>query len=312
MRYLIEQRIHTLAENAVDRSSSQGFGFTYNDVELSPWQENPEHGYWTYQYWLAKFNMEASNSKEFSREFWKRLAKISSRVCLLSQCYMEWIDQPYFVFRSDRNCGVLRWTNPHGPVGLMFEEAERQALEVLFQNPEVPEAFYQYWKDATNTMGYSSKLLLMLSAVEALCKRHSDGTKYQIDFIKLEQILGRDLKEALWGTMENKGKGALRHRLVHGEYFEETDHLTNYVYQLHSKIIAYFNGSILKSTVIHEGVVNPQRHPSGSTYHGCSLIRALGSSELNLVSILSTIDKDGRPDGEHYEILYDPQLLETY
>ena len=312
MRYLIEQRIHTLAENAVDRSSSQELGLTCNEIELFPWQENPEQGYWTHQYWLARLNIEASNSKEASREFWEYLAKITSRVCLLSQCYMEWIDQPYFVLRSDCNCAVLRWTKPHGPVGLMFEENERQALEVLLQNSEVSEAFYQYWKDATNTTGYSSKLLLMLSAIEALCKKHSDATKYQIDFIKLEQILGRELKEALWGTKENKGKGALRHRLVHGEYFEKTDHLTNYVYQLHSRIIAYFNGSILKSPVIHESVVNPQRHPSGSTYHGFSLIRALGSSELNLISILSTMDEDGRPDGEHYEILYDPQLLETY
>jgi hypothetical protein len=45
---------------------------------------------------------------------------------------MEWVDQPYFRLRSDRNCGVLRWAKPHGPVGLMFEEAEGQALEVLF------------------------------------------------------------------------------------------------------------------------------------------------------------------------------------
>ena len=153
MRYLIEQRIHTLAGNAVDRSSSQGFGFTYNDVELSSWKEHSEQGYWTHQYWLARRNIEARNSKEVSREFWERLAKISSRVCLLSQCYMEWVDQPYFILRSDRNCGVLRWTKPHGPVGLMFEEAERQALEVLFQNSDVSEAFYQYWKDATNTQG---------------------------------------------------------------------------------------------------------------------------------------------------------------
>ncbi len=175
---------------------------------------------------------------------------------------MEWLDQPYFVLRSDCSCGVFRWTKPHGPVGLMFEENERWALEVLLENSEVPDAFYQYWKDATNTTGYSSKLLLMLSAIEALCKKNSSGTKYSIDFIKLEQILGKDLKEDLWGTKEDKGKRALRHRLVHGEYFEKLDHLTNYVNHLHSKIIAYFNGSILKNAVIHEGVVNPQRHPS--------------------------------------------------
>ena len=129
MRYLIEQRIHTLAENAIDRSSSQEFGFTCNEIELSPWQENPEQGYWTHRYWLARLNIEASNSKEASWKLWECLAKITSRVCLLSQCYMEWIDQPYFVLRSDRNCAVLRWTKPHGPVGLMFEENERQALE---------------------------------------------------------------------------------------------------------------------------------------------------------------------------------------
>ena len=312
MRYLIEQRIHTLADNAVDQSSGQGFGFTCNEVELSAWQENLDQGYWTHQYWLARFNIEAGNVKEARREFGERLTKIACRICVLSQCYMEWLDQPYFVLCSDCSCGVFRWTKPHGPVGLMFEENERWALEVLLENSEVPDAFYQYWKDAPNTTGYSSKLLLMLSAIEALCKKNSSGTKYSIDFIKLEQILGKDLKEDLWGTKEDKGEGALRHRLVHGEYFEKLDHLTNYVNHLYSKIIAYFNGSILKNAVIHEGVVNPQRHPSGSAYHGHSLIRALGSSELNLGSILGGIDKDGRPDGRCYEILCDPQLLDNY
>ena len=53
---------------------------------------------------------------------------------------------------------------------------QQKALLALLGCPQIPEEFFYYWNDAVNSTGYSSKLVLMFSAIEALVKK-PDGEK---------------------------------------------------------------------------------------------------------------------------------------
>lgn len=62
----------------------------------------------------------------------------------------------------------------------------------------------------------------MLSAVETLVSKPVNKCKPKLDYDKLVTILGPELKKEFWGE-ENNATHALRHRLVHGRYFDPHD-----------------------------------------------------------------------------------------
>jgi hypothetical protein len=129
--------------------------------------------------------------------------------------------------------------------GLMFTDQEQQAFNLLLTDSQIPNAFFWYWNDATNSSGYTSKLLLMLSAVETLVSKQVSKGKPKMDYDKLLAILGPKLKKEFWGE-ERNATHALRHRLVHGRYFEPDDAKENHLNLLYQRIIAYFNEVIFK------------------------------------------------------------------
>jgi hypothetical protein len=81
------------------------------------------------------------------------------------------------------------------------------------------------------------------SAIEALVKIRNGSNPGQKDWSKLERILGVGLKTEIWGERGDP-TNALRHRLVHGEYFNPQDSTKNYLELMHKKIIAYFNEAV--------------------------------------------------------------------
>jgi len=253
MNYLFQHRIETLAHNAV-MNESQASSFTEQEICFSHWDFNFRDG-WSQNFWLAKGDTQANNLNEAYKRIREQLIKIVPRIALIGQSYIDFITQPVLVHREDRDFAFLSYVADSEAVGLMFMENERKALRMLIDDSQIPEEFFFYWNDAVNTTGYSSKLLLMFSAIEAMVKTNA-GRK---DFAKLEQILGNDLKTELWGSREDS-QGALRHRLVHGEYFEPGDSGRDYVELIHKKIIDYFNGCIFGETLLSENVKHPQRH----------------------------------------------------
>jgi len=58
-------------------------------------------------------------------------------------------------------------------------------------------------------------------------------------------ILGEDLNKELFARHTG-----LRHRLTHGEYFEESDTKKNYIDIVHSNIIEHFNQSVLRRSAL--------------------------------------------------------------
>lgn len=306
MRYRVEQRIHTLAQNVVDHPTGLPPTFTAEGVTFTPWQE-----WWTHPYWLATSDIEADNFKGSWEAFQKCLSRLVPRISVVSQCYAAYRVEPFLILREGSDVSFVRWVEERGSAGLMFMENEQEALELLLKSPEIPDEFHFYWNDATNSTGYASKLVLMLSAVEALVKIKTPGRKPQKDWDKLEQILGPELKNELWGTKDDHEK-ALRHRLIHGEYFQPKDGQIDYFQLLHVSVIKYLNESILKMPLLDENIVTPQRHPFGNKLEGRSWIRTMDNAPLTLIDILTDMEKNGGYNLSRYERIVDDELWKTY
>jgi hypothetical protein len=305
MIYEIQHRIETLAQNAVlDENVAPSFSLL--DICFSHWEFNYRDG-WSHNYWLAIGTIEASNFNDAYNGFRAKLAKIIPRVALIGQCYVESVSQPFLIRRTDRDVAFLNYSRDTKGVGLMFGAQELKALRLLLENSQIPVEFYYYWVDAVNSFGYSSKLLIMFSALEALFKSGTGKQTKDEYYTKIERVLGPDLKTELYGTKDNPNAG-LRQRLVHGEYLSADD-TSNYVELIHKRLISYFNDYVFKEKLIEENVVNPQRHFFGNTLRATFFIRAKEGKNLNLKDVLSEKDINNL---ENYESVYDDTLSANY
>jgi hypothetical protein len=168
-KYNIQQKIKTLAENAVNASEPQP-SFQVEGIDFSHWEFNHRDG-WLEDAWLAEYEVDATNIKEALNEFGNTLLKVIPRVSLVAQCYIEYLVEPFLVTRSDRDFGFGYIVKEDKPVGLMFMEDQKKALDLLVAESDLNNEFYLYWNDAVNTTGYTSKLLLMFATLLALAKK---------------------------------------------------------------------------------------------------------------------------------------------
>lgn len=309
MIYEIQHRIETLAENVGTVEDLAG-PFEVMDIYFSHWEFNLSDG-WKQHYWLAKGTVEAPDYKEAFQQFSSKLTKIVPRIALIAQCYIESMQQPFLIRKSDAVVAFFNFIRDRGATGLMFSGKQQKALIALLGNSQIPEEFFYYWNDTVNSFGYQSKLLLMFSAIEALVKIREGKSKGEKDWDKLELVLGAELKTDLFGTKGNSASG-LRHRLVHGEYFNLSDSGKDYLDLVHKKVIKYFNDYILGEKLITEKIANPQRHPFGNKEGSRFFIRTKGTNFLNLKDVLSDIQKTDIDHMENYEYVHDKALTENY
>jgi hypothetical protein len=309
MLYKLQQRIHTLAQNIGEILTTGTPRFIVDDVSLLPWQVEPSDEWCTHPYWIAETEIHADGFKQAYGRFGDTLARIVPRLSLVSQCYAEYATQPFLVLKKDSAIAFFRYAVDQGGVGLVFTDQEQKALRILMADSQIPKEFFWYWNDATNSSGYASKLLLMLSAVESLVAKPTAKGRPEKDWNQLEKILGLELKREFWGE-ENNHANALRHRLTHGRYFEPEDGAMNYLELLHKRIIAYFNEVIFQEQLIQQDVVKPQRHPFGNRDIGQSFIRSLGDTELTLTSLVS--DMGASYELTRYERIVDDKLWDSY
>lgn len=155
------------------------------------------------------------------------------------------------IHREGYDTAFLKYVKEHKGVGLTFAEEELKALEFLLNSSQVPDSFFWYWNDATNATGYTSKLVLMLVAVEALVNKSTPKGKPDKDWDKLLLILGPKLKKEFWGEKKNS-HNALRHRLAHGKYFAPEHGGIVYVDIIHKRIVAYLKVRYLGRNVTKE------------------------------------------------------------
>jgi len=302
----MEQRIETLANNAVMKDGRMEATFSVGQVRYSHWDFDPGRG-WASDYWLAEASIEAENYKAAFLNFRRDLSRTVPRIALISQTYIDFVQQPFLITKDGERVGFFLYRRKRAGVGLLFVEKHRDALIRLLADPCIPDEFYYYWNDVVNAVGYTPKLLLMCSAVECLT-RVGRGEK---DWGKVEELLGRDLKEELFGTKGNSSSG-LRHRLIHGEYFGPSDSGKNYVELIHKRVLTYFNERILSEEMLDLNVVNPQRHFVGSVEGGAWFIRSKKSDGLSLRRVLLDFSKNDVNGLEDHELVVDDSLSTTY
>ena len=306
-KYKIEHKILTLAHCAVMDKEKKPASFEIEGVEFSHWDFNFRDGWKEADAWLATAELEAVNFIDAINVFRTKLTKLIPRISLICQSYIEFTREPFIVHEVSRDVAFFEYSEDVKSGGLMFMEEEREALIELLKHNEIPEHFYYYWNDAVNASGYSAKLLLMFSAIEALVKK--DGQK---DWVLITNILGEELVKELFGTKEQSNSG-LRHRLVHGEYFGIQDNGKNYLELIHKKIMTHFNAKVFSKHLLQEDVVNPQRHPFGNKHGGrCIVKRKDGVDLFPLKDLLDDFDEHGFGTPERYEHVFDNSITQGY
>jgi len=305
MRYRIEPKIETRASNAVIDDGSIA-KFAIAPFTLSHWDFDISRG-WASNAWLAEASIDADNFKAAFQAFRRNLGRIVPRISLISQVYIDFFFQPLLIVKDDHKVGFLRYIAKRKATGLMFVNDHREALDRLLADTSIPEEFYYYWNDVVNAIGYTPKLLLMCSAIESLTRT---GRRKK-DWVKLEQILGRELKEELFGTKENPSTG-LRHRLTHGEYLGPGDSGKNYVELVHKRVLSYFNEHVLKATLLELGIVAPQRHFWGTVEGADWFIRRTDQHELTLRGVLADFETNGMDHLKAHEFVHDGSLDAVY
>jgi hypothetical protein len=304
MKYRIEQKVATLAENAVNVTRSHP-EFTMLGIKFTQWEFNHADG-WLGDAWLAEAMVEAKSLKEAREKFRKKMVKIMPRVSFVGQCYTNFSMESFIIVRDDLDVAFFYDIFESGHTGLMFMNEQHEALRLLVKNKDVPEEFYLYWNDATNSMGYTAKLLLIYAAIEALCKKPNDD----LDYPKIEKVLGKKLK-----TFSYRRNIGLRHRLSHGEHFSRKDFKENYVDSLHKAVTNYFNTEVLKGDYISETIVNPQRHPLDNRSLGKYFIKPIGEAKLNLKDVMEDFSNnedlnDRKPT--KYDYFFDDMITKSF
>jgi hypothetical protein len=305
MRYRVEQRIETLAHNAVMKDGRMEAAFSVGRIRYAHWDFEQRQA-WSSDFWLAEATIDADDYTSAFRIFRQELNQVVPRIALIGQAYTDFLYQPMLIVKEGAQVGFLRFFRRKSKVGLMFVQDHQEALGKLLADDSIPEEFYYYWNDVVNAVGYTPKILLMCAALECLT-RTGHGEK---DFEKLERILGKELKEELWGT-KGDSSGALRHRLSHGEYLSADDSGKNYVELVHKRVMAYFNEHVLKAALLSLDIVSPQRHFIGSVEGGSWFIRSKTSGCLSLKTVLVDFDQNDLNLQEH-DLVYDDPVIASY
>lgn len=286
-KYKIEQKISTLAYCIIEKKNEPTL-FEIDEIKFSRWGLNSNT-------WLAIATIEAEDYRKAFNEFSKKLSRLIPRISLISQSYIEYFSEPFLIYKIRSDMAFFRYTKEVDPVGLMFNENEQKALKILLENKEIPEAFYYYWNDAVNTIGYSAKLLLMFFAINVLTKQETKQLENELK----DRILGIELRKKLFE--QRKG---LRHRLVHGEHLSTQD-TEDYVKRIHDKVINYFNTNIFSETLIHENIVCPQRHFFGNKQEDTFFVKRKDkNSPFSLKTLLQdyTIHNGFSPSAKYEEV----------
>lgn len=284
-KYFIQHRLHTLAKSYVNLNEQQA-SFELDKIKFSHWDPNSTDTKKT-SYWLLENEVIASNYRNAITSFNRKITSILSRLAFLSQCYTEYLREPYLLYKEGSNVVFFRYTTQVDGVPLSFDKGSLKGLQYLQDEQDINSEFFYYWNDMLNVTGYSAKLLLLCSALEALAKSPLNSHGKQGKHVFFTEILGEQLKNKLF--QQNKG---IRHRLTHGEYFnEDTDH-DNYLKEVYERLISHFNDKIFKEPLIRH-VINPQRHPDGNKRGGYYFLEIKkDSQQFDLINLVKGCDDD--------------------
>lgn len=151
-QYYIEHKISSLSDCAVTTDA-----FDIDGIQFTHWDFN-ERKVWKDNAWLATATINSNGYIPAINEFRSKLAKITPRISLISQAYIEHQNEPFLVQELGGEHSWLRYARNNKPVPLMFTNTDKIALNELLGKHNIPESFYHYWNDAVNAIGYSAKI----------------------------------------------------------------------------------------------------------------------------------------------------------
>ena len=257
-----------LINSVFQKDSLYTHSFDIDGLKFSTW--NPgEFGQKKTEYWLIKSSVEGNDINDARKRFNDKLNKILPRISFLSQSYASFLLEPYMISKVGSEVVFFYYTKKSRPVGLHFDQHLLGHVKSLCDDNTINESFYYYWNDMINTGSYPGRLVLLFSALESLIQSRinpytssNDKKNFYTD------ILGEDL-----GNKVRKQNTGIRHRMVHGEYFNpEIDTGNNYFQEIYDKVIEYFNTEVFKKNLI-EKVSNPGRHPDNNRIYTKFFIR---------------------------------------
>ncbi|MDX1950469.1 MAG: hypothetical protein SFT90_08270 [Rickettsiales bacterium] len=286
--YAFECKINTLA-SCVGKMPLNPNSFEFEGIKFAHWEFNFAEG-WKPGGWLVTGKTQAGTFHEARIELWHKLNDLIPKIAMISQCYTEYLQEPFIIHRLDTDVALFYYSKATSGVPLHFDEQSQEALALL-ANKKLSNEFYYYWNDMLNSTGYPAKLLLICSALEALGKALGrDKKEFRIE------ILGDDLSNKVF-----EPHNGIRHRLTHGEYFSEKDS-ENYLNQIYEKITQYFNDKILEKHLIRN-VVNPQRHPWGNKKAEDYYLQKKPENLFSLREMLDAFDRDFEGSIKNFKVL---------
>lgn len=299
--YHVQHKIKVLLSNNANISREtpeEAHTFTAEGLAFRPWVRDP-HEYWKAGGWLVEANLEVDSLNDALKSYSLKMSRVVPRIAFVGQAYINDRKGPIFIKRDDKDIGWLKSVIPQEPVSLDFMDDEKEALDSLLENIDVPDTFYYYWNDSVNTTSYTGKLLLMFGAIDSLAVR---GQRKK----KRNEILGGELANEIYDDSTG-----LRNRLTHGEYLNASDG-KNYVELMHKTVLGYFNKSIIRKDVLELNIVDPQRHFEDNYIGGQFYVKQNNSNApLDIHSLVEDIEKNqGIP--RSYEIIFDKDAVKGY
>lgn len=291
---------HTLAlawGDLRNRSAS----FEFEGMRFSHWDFDQVYQQKTY-YWLLEEKIDAIDLEDVISKFNTKIITLIPQIAFLSECYSAYLNEPYLIKKEGSDVAFFRYTRSSAGVPLAFDASSLKGLHLMNNNQGINSEFFFYWNDMLNVTGYSAKLLLLCSALEALVKSpvNSRGIKGKYDF--LTEVLGEELKNKIFER--NIG---IRHRLVHGEYFKGEVDKENYLKEVYERVVSYFNEKIFKEQLIRS-VTNPQRHPEGNKMGGYYFLKKkCNSPEFDLKKLVEGCDEDFDKGLQQFDLIPLPQ-----
>ena len=299
--YKIQQKIHTLlhicAGTGDDIHKFELSGIKFEQVEFSiieGWQSN---------YWIATGEIQDISGLNATNVFREKIESIVCGLCLVGQAFTEYKMYSTLTTKKGSEYGLFFYFNELSEGNnLMFTPENLEALQKILEDKNDYTIFLKYWKDITNTPDMMAKLILYCASVDALtkviAKENWEKEKHDLRI----DVLGKTLKEKLFGTKEDFSS-AVRHKLVHGEYFNFDNPLE--LKELHESIIRYFNNEVLKEQVISTNVVSPQRNPYKNYETSGRVIKLKKPAKCDLLTLEKDYSEsnDDRTELKHCEIL---------
>ncbi|MFH1048092.1 MAG: hypothetical protein V1732_00320 [Patescibacteria group bacterium] len=287
--YIIEQRIKTSADLGLIGKGGinpyfeyQGVHFKYSDFYNSGWGSG---------YWIAKFEIQAKRHVIAYDEFKKLMNMIIPRLAFSSQCYFSFIHEPFIIMnKSNFNRCLFKYSYDNPSLNRLYTNEDLAVFYKLISENKISDEFYCFWLDAINTIGYSSKLLLMFAAVESLTKNLKSNLKSKLR----ENIFGKKLKEEIYkhddGNKNNKM--GLRHRISHGYYFKNDKEAADYFNQVQNSVISYINKTYFSCSFDEKNIKTQRNHfESKMVFYPIVIEKISKNANLCLINILSEVEK---------------------